>query len=118
MKVLVCGSRSYDNWEYIFARIEDIHKETPITEIIHGAAKGVDSWAGLWARRNSIQENRYPADWEGHGKAAGPIRNRRMLDEGKPDLVMGFLTPESKGTRNMLEQAHKAGVKCIVHHIV
>jgi hypothetical protein len=42
-----------------------------------------------------------PADWANHGKAAGPIRNRKMLDL-KPDLVLAFhadLT-NSKGTKD------------------
>jgi UDP-N-acetylmuramoylalanine-D-glutamate ligase len=53
----------------------------------------------------------YEADWDTHGKAAGPIRNKRMLDEGKPDLVVAF--PGGRGTANMISQARKAGVEVI-----
>lgn len=33
---------------------------------------------------------RFPAKWNEHGKAAGPIRNQQMLTEGKPDVVFAF----------------------------
>lgn len=115
MRVLVCGSREYDNWGYIQQQLDSL--TVKIDTIIHGAAPGVDSLAGVWARRNNITEEAYPAQWEKHGKAAGPIRNKQMLDEGKPDLVVAFLSEKSKGTRNMIEQSKKAGIPCIVHDI-
>lgn len=43
-----------------------------------------------------------------NGKAAGPIRNQRMLDEGKPDLVVAF--PGGRGTADMVRRAKAAGV--------
>jgi hypothetical protein len=54
----------------------------------------------------------FSANWEKHGLAAGPIRNRQMLTEGKPDLVIAFHEniEKSKGTKNMLELAKQAGV--------
>jgi hypothetical protein len=43
-----------------------------------------------------------------HGRAARPIRNQRMLDEGKPDLVVAF--PGGRGTTDMIRRAERAGV--------
>ena len=51
----------------------------------------------------------FPADWQKHGKRAGPIRNALMLAEGKPDLVIGFAG--GKGTDDMLRKAFRSGVK-------
>jgi len=115
MKVLVCGSREYDNWERIDFELSSLLKKPDV--IIHGAASGVDSLAGLWARRNEIIEETYPADWKTHGKAAGPIRNKKMLDEGKPDYVIAFISEKSKGTKNMVEQAEGRGIPVIVHSV-
>ncbi len=53
----------------------------------------------------------YPADWKKHGRAAGPIRNQQMLDEGKPDLVLAFWKNKSRGTADMIRRARKAGVE-------
>jgi hypothetical protein len=58
--------------------------------IIHGGAKGADTLADQWAITNWVKIEEYKPNWEKHGKAAGPIRNKQMLDEGKPDLVIAL----------------------------
>lgn len=65
-----------------------------------------------WARERGIPVEHYPADWDQFQKRAGYIRNQQMLDEGKPHLVVAFHSnlQDSKGTRNMVEIARKAGV--------
>lgn len=47
-----------------------------------------------------------------HGRAAGPIRNQQMLDEGKPHLVVAF--PGGTGTADMVRRAQAAGVLVLV----
>jgi hypothetical protein len=79
--------------------------------IIHGAAPGADTLAGQWAADKGIPVEAFPADWEKHGRAAGPIRNKQMLDDGKPDLVVAF--PGGWGTANMCKQAREAGVRVL-----
>lgn len=77
--------------------------------IISGGAKGVDSVALDWALINWVPFEEYKADWKTYGKKAGFIRNKQMLDEGKPDLVVAF--PGGKGTKMMVNIARKAGVE-------
>jgi hypothetical protein len=52
----------------------------------------------------------FPADWGTFGKRAGPIRNKQMLEEGKPDLVIAFWDGNSPGTKNMIDQAQAKGI--------
>ncbi len=108
MKVLVCGGRDYDDWPKLKKALDQFHEVTPITEIIHGGAQGADRLSGVWARWNNIKETVFPANWKEHGKSAGPIRNKQMLDEGKPDVVMAF--KGGKGTENMKKQTIDRGV--------
>ena len=107
MKILVCGGRDYSDWDSLDV-ILCAHKPTLI---IHGGARGADSLAGWWARCRLVPVRVFPADWSKYGKAAGIIRNKQMLDEGKPDLVIAF--PGGRGTANMIEQAKAAGVRVI-----
>ena len=79
-----------------------------IDAVIHGDPLGADRFAGGWARLRGIEEIPFPADWAAHGRAAGPIRNKRMLDEGRPDLVVAF--PGGRGTANMVQQAMDPGL--------
>jgi ABC-type Fe3+-hydroxamate transport system substrate-binding protein len=77
--------------------------------VIHGAARGVDEQAMIAAQTlPGVKHLPFAADWHKHGRAAGPIRNKRMLDEGKPDLVVAF--PGGRGTANMVKQAQAAGI--------
>ena len=69
-----------------------------------------------WALCRGVSREPYeipPGEWDEIGKKAGPLRNQRMLDEGKPDLVVAF--PGSGGTKDMVRRAVKAGVS--VHEV-
>jgi hypothetical protein len=111
MKVLVCGGRDFSNEAYIWTRLNRLHAEHKITALMQGGARGVDTIAGEWARsKPEITRHVCRADWEKHGKAAGPKRNARML-EWKPDLVVAF--PGGRGTADMVRQAKAAGAKVV-----
>ena len=117
MKVLVCGSRTYSDWLFMEGVLESLHVQTPIDVIIEGEAVGADSMAREWARYMGITTWKFPADWTKYGKAAGPIRNKEMLDKG-PDLVLAFVDKplaESRGTANMVKIAQEAGVEVRVY---
>jgi hypothetical protein len=106
--VLVCGGRDFADEALFDREMDRIHKDKSITRIVHGDAAGADSLAELWARRHGIQTVAYPADWETLGRAAGPLRNQRMLVEERPDVVVAF--PGGSGTANMVRLAEEAGV--------
>lgn len=110
MRVLVCGGRDFCNYAFIWGRLDKLHAETPFTAMIQGGATGADTIANEWAATKPIERYTCKADWEKHGRAAGPMRNARML-EWKPDLVVAF--PGGRGTANMVRQAREAGVKVI-----
>lgn len=84
-------------------------QEYDIDTIIAGEARGFDEMAKTYAAVYKINYEGYPADWNKYGRRAGYVRNRQMLEEGKPDLVIAF--PGGKGTAMMVEIAKKAGVK-------
>jgi hypothetical protein len=106
MRVLVCGGRTFDN-ALDLERALRPHQDR-IMLLIHGGQTGADQLAGLWAQRRGIPVQEFKADWKTLGKAAGPIRNQKMLSEGKPDMVIAF--PGSTGTADMVKKAKKAGV--------
>ena len=108
-RVLVCGGRRFSNQRLLNDFLTELDTASPIGTIIHGAARGADSLAGQWAKQNGKQMDVYPADWKSHGRAAGYIRNREMLDKGKPTLVVAF--PGGPGTANMVRIATAAGIR-------
>jgi len=110
-RVLVCGGRNYTDTARVFAVLGKLHGEAGIDTVIQGAARGADSLASLWADKHGVDQEAYPADWENHGSFAGPMRNTRMLNEGKPDLVIAF--PGGRGTADMVKKARRAGVQVV-----
>lgn len=116
MRVLVCGDREWTSEKLIYKRLKEFARGE--TVIIHGCARGADTMAGQIARFLGFEVEEYPAEWETYGPAAGPIRNRKMLKCGKPDLVIAFHNDivVSKGTKDMVTIARQAGIPVEVIH--
>lgn len=85
--ILICGSRHWTDKALIRAWLSKLPKDT---EIIHGACRGADVLAGDVAKELGFKVREFPADWETHGKAGGPIRNEQMILEGRPARVFAF----------------------------
>lgn len=127
--VLVCGGRHYGrvrmgtpleqlreaqrkaSKEVFILRetLDVLHRDRGVSKVVDGAASGADQHAYAWATSKGIPTERFKANWRMQGKAAGPIRNARMLTEAKPGLVVAFTGGD--GTENMIDQARKAGVE-------
>lgn len=114
MKVLITGDREWEYLEPIFAVLSLLPQ---YTIIVHGACRGADNAAAAIAEMLGLTANPYPADWSGHGRSAGPIRNRLMVMKehlkGDPiDLVVAFHDDlqKSRDTRDMVSVAQKAGI--------
>lgn len=118
LRVLVCGGRKYTDYNRVRKVLYDFCDEHNLADneykmphgliIIHGGARGADDLADQWAVVNWIPVEEYKANWEAHGRAAGPIRNKQMLDKGV-DFVIAF--PGGRGTEHMKNIARKAGVE-------
>lgn len=109
MRVLVCGSRNFNDYSRLEKELWN-YEPHKWTCLISGGAKGADTLGELFARSISLSIERFPANWDEYGKRAGSIRNYQMLKEGKPDLVIAFIAQESRGTKHMVEIAKKAGI--------
>lgn len=116
-RVLVCGSRDYQDEERLGAVLDAVHRLRQITAVIEGGAAGADALAHVWAAKNQVPVKTFNANWGEYGRAAGMIRNRQMLDEGHPDIVYAFTSKplsESKGTAGMVKMARQAKVRTVV----
>jgi len=108
---LICGGRDYDDRDSLFIQLDRIDGKRHIHIVVQGGAPGADKLAAEWARFRGREVITHPADWKRHGKAAGPMRNQRMLDAEKPDFVVAF--PGGSGTADMKRRAKEAGVEVI-----
>ena len=105
MRVLICGDREWCNRSVIMKVIQELKPKI----IIEGGCRGVDTLARECANILHIEVHEYRAEWQRFGRAAGPIRNKEMIEEGRPSLVVAFHNnlDKSSGTKNMVKQAKK-----------
>ena len=109
MRILVCGGRSLVDSPSVYSILADhIH---PWDTVISGGARGADTIAAGFAQGLGCEVIIFKPDWKKYGKAAGPIRNQRMLDEGRPDLVLAF--PGGTGTADMVRRVRAAGIQLV-----
>lgn len=111
IRVLVTGSRYLDNERLVATALLNYTKGIPKNQItvVHGGAPGCDTLAGMAASRLGMQVEVHPADWKTHGKAAGPLRNKHMVDLGA-DICLAFPVGDSRGTRGCMRLAKEAGI--------
>jgi len=108
MNVIMCGGRNWDN----AGKIQDAFDLLGPGKhrIIQGGASGADNMSKNLATSRGIEVITYDADWKKHGRAAGPIRNQKMLEQGNPDEVFAFWDGKSRGTLDMISRAVKGGI--------
>lgn len=112
MRILVTGSRDWDDWRTLEMALEgavrgiSYHKVT----IVHGdCPTGADYGADSWATQREIEVERHPADWDKHGRKAGPLRNIEMVDSGA-DICLAFIKNHSKGATHCANYAELKGI--------
>lgn len=102
MKVIIAGGRDYQISVEDYQKLNEIH----ISEVVSGCASGADKGGEKYAKNKQIPVRKFPANWEEHGRAAGPIRNREMAQYA--DAVVLFRG--GRGTESMKAEAEKAGI--------
>jgi len=108
MRVLICGSRGWNNKDYM-TRVIQWLLDLGMTTLINGGANGADRMACEIAHDLGVNTITVPAKWTEYGRAAGIIRNGEML-KAKPDLVIAFFRGMTRGTRDMSDKATAAGI--------
>jgi len=109
MRVLICGSVTFEN----ISLIDKAVKRLPLgSVVITGLARGADTIGRTLALDRGLLVDDWEAWWDKQGKAAGPIRNQRMLDFGKPEQVIAFFSDRlnSRGTHDMVKRIEKAKI--------
>ena len=98
----VSGYREFTDYELFKSHIDKIKN---IDTIISGGCRGTDKLAEKYAVDNNINLVVLEADWS-LGRSAGPLRNTKIVDQS--DIVIAFLHPNSKGTKDTINKAKKA----------
>ncbi len=122
MKVIIAGSRTFNDYELLCAELNLIlyiriaHKDLEIVSggqvtnnITTGEKYGADYLGERYAKANDVPVTKFLPDWNKYGKSAGPIRNEEMAKYAEGCIV--FWDGKSKGTKNMIDLANKYKLK-------
>lgn len=135
MRVLVTGSRAWDDQNRIWDDLDALYCQNPeimddgdCLTVVEGACpSGADTMAHLWVLDATldglrVHSERHPADWKTHNPDCKPYcinrgycmqagfrRNKEMVDLGA-DLVLAYIKNDSNGTMNTVKHAQAAGI--------
>ena len=109
-KTVIAGSRDITSYDVVALAVKMSWFD--ISEVVSGKARGVDALGEEYAKKNGLRVKSFPADWNKHGKSAGPIRNAEMARYADQAIIIW--DGHSTGTKNMIEQMKKLKKPCFV----
>jgi hypothetical protein len=113
MRVIIAGCRDIYDYNEVLNAVVDSNFN--IQAVVSGGAPGVDALGEKYAVAADVPLHIYMANWAEHGRAAGPIRNRKMAENA--DALIAVWDGKSRGTKNMIETAQKKGLLVYVHMV-
>jgi len=117
MRVIIAGSRGFNDYKYLSSKIDDYIKKNPSNtlEIISGTAVGADTLGSIYAEEHHIHLTEMPAQWEYYGRAAGILRNCDMVKYASASrekgVLLAFWDGKSVGTKHVIEEANRRGLE-------
>ena len=129
MKVIVAGSRSIDDDHVLESAIAESGFE--ITEVVSGAARGIDSSAIIWAEKKNLKVEIFEPNWndlshpdcliktspwgQKYDARAGLRRNELMAVYG--EALIAIWDGKSKGTKHMIKMARKRELPIYIYRV-
>jgi len=113
MKVIIAGSRHISEGFLLEEAIQE--SGFKITSVISGHAQGIDLLGEAWAVMYQLPCQVFPANWDKYGNAAGPKRNIMMVEIA--DALIAIWDGSSRGTKNVIDLAHKASLQVYVKEL-
>lgn len=112
MRTIIAGSRSITDYRAVCDAVTESGFD--VTTVVSGTAHGVDQIGERWAGKHGVQVDRFPAQWDRDGKSAGYKRNVVMAILS--DALIALWDGKSRGTKHMIEEAKRRGLRVFVYH--
>ncbi len=109
LRIAIVGSRKFENLTQVIDYVNSLPDDVMI---ISGGAEGVDETAVMTARLRGLDTKVFLPDWKTNGKAAGMMRNTDIVADC--DQLVAFWDGESKGTKDSIDKATKAGKDVVI----
>lgn len=115
-RIIIAGGRDFADESLFVEKVDKILGNETDIEIISGHASDADSMGEKYAKTRNLKVKIMPAEWSAYGRAAGPIRNKKMLEyvSEETPILIAFWNGKSKGTKGMIELAKRISIECFV----
>jgi predicted Rossmann fold nucleotide-binding protein DprA/Smf involved in DNA uptake len=110
MKTIIAGSRDCSDISLLHTAVKQCGWVPSV--VVSGTARGADRLGELWAAKRGVPVEKYPADWDKHGKSAGYKRNELMA--ANAEALIALWDGESRGTKHMIDLARRKGLRVFV----
>ena len=120
-RIIICGERHFNDYEAMKEKVDrvlaSLGVEKSQIEIVSGHCVGADQLGEQYAEDHQVKCSVFPAEWKKYGRSAGPIRNTQMIQyasESDRPVVIAFVSPRSRGTKDTVQKAKRAGMEVFV----
>ncbi len=115
MKVIIAGSRYFTDYQKLKKECDQLLQNQKNIVIVSGDHyKGADKLGIQYANEKGFNLIKFPAEWNKFGKAAGPIRNKQMVNYA--DVLIAFWDRKSKGTASIIRFAKNKGLLVYIYY--
>lgn len=114
MKLIVAGSRDFNDYKYVRDKLDYLLSNTTDVEIVCGGARGVDLLGKRYGEEKGYPVKMFEADWNGLGKKAGYVRNKEMAEYG---THLAAFWNGSPGTQHMINLAKEYNLAIRIYKI-
>src|SRR5690625_1138275 len=104
MRLAVVGSRTFNDYDTLRKHLDALS----VSVIVSGGAQGADRLSERYATERNIPLSVHYAEWNKYGRSAGPIRNKRIVEDS--DGMIAFWDGESRGTLSSIRLAKNKGI--------
>ena len=112
MKVIIAGSRTFDDYQKLCEICDFMLSRQVDIEIVSGNASGADKLGEKYAQERGYTIKQFKPDWS-IGKQAGFLRNKQMAEYA--EALICFWDGKSKGSKHMIDLAKKRNLKVKIH---
>lgn len=123
IRIIIAGSREFNRYETVKIKVKSVLSKLEIPDdkdkitIVSGTARGADKLGETLAIEKGYHIKRFNPRWDVYGKSAGIIRNKEMAEfasKGELGILIAFWNGKSRGTANMIDEAHKNNLEVFV----
>lgn len=115
MKLIIAGTRHFPAARLArtliplaVRRMQRVFGLDDVALVLCGERGGADTAGAIWARREGIHIREFEPTWVGNGRAAGTMRNARMVSQA--DALLLIWDGRSAGSADTLRKALAKGL--------